>query len=230
MENYIFGHTDEATALEVKNYPWGFRLRTSIFYWIETVPKKGDRFCHYTIDPRNGRKCTPKKSTFSNIAVMGTDENGHVKFSGVTIYTKAEAREEFIKAIGEQNLNAEQIKQLKQLRGEKIVKSDPITGDAMKDFTAKWEREAGRAKSVRITFDRPDGVKIKEIFEALRSLDQTKVNEVFEGRESVAHGHIQGSVTVYCRGGAYLGTISEAGYKEYLASDHVQEKAEANEF
>lgn len=228
MRQYIFGHTDEATALEVKNYPYG-RLRTSMFYWIETVAKKGDRLCQYTINPKNGRQNATKKSTFSNIGVMYLDEKGHTQWAGIGIYTKEEVREAFIKEVGEGKLNPEQLKQLRQLRGEVIAKADPITGDAIADWSAKWEREAGRAKSVKITFDRPDGVQIKEIFEALRTLDQSKLNEVFEGRESESKGHIQGSVTVCARGGVFLGTVSESEYKEYLASDTVSEKRE-NEF
>ena len=35
----ISGHTDEKTAYVVEDYPYGFRLRTTIRYWVET--KKG---------------------------------------------------------------------------------------------------------------------------------------------------------------------------------------------
>lgn len=76
---YLQGHTCKENAYEVKNYPWGFRLKTSQFYWIETKPGKGDRFCHYTINPKNGRKCAPKYSTYSTFMYMYIDEKGHVQ-------------------------------------------------------------------------------------------------------------------------------------------------------
>ena len=48
-------HTNEATALLVPDYPYGFTLRTQIRYWVETSEKLGQRFCSQTLNPRNGR-------------------------------------------------------------------------------------------------------------------------------------------------------------------------------
>ncbi len=82
----LFGHNSQETAYEVKDYPYGFRLRTSIFYWIETT-SKGDRFCSYTINPKNGRANAPKKSTYSTFMYMYLDEaNGHVKHKVISAY------------------------------------------------------------------------------------------------------------------------------------------------
>ena len=241
---YLFGHVDDQTALKVDDYPWGFRLRTSIFYWIETEPKKGDRFCSMTIDPKTGRKCKPKKSTYSNIAVLYRDEKGHIHYTGLTIYSKAEEREAFITAIGGDTvLNAEQMTQLRQLRGEVIVKINEFTGAKKKDFAVKWEREIigagwkdgvynpgekGECNEVKITFDRPDGVSVKEIYEAMRSLNQDKLKEVFRERPSTWHvsGFRTGIVRICTRGGSYLGTVDAEGYQEYLASDHVAKETE----
>ena len=47
--NMLPGYTSMQTAYEVKDYPYGYTLRTSIFYWIESKAGKGDRFCSYTI-------------------------------------------------------------------------------------------------------------------------------------------------------------------------------------
>lgn len=215
--NYLFNHTSLETAYEIKDYPYGFRLRTSIFYWIETVARKGDRFCSCTIHPKNGRMNAPKKSTFTNIGVMFLDEKQHVTWKGVNIYTKREELDKFISDVGEANLNPDQKIMLRQLRGEKVVLNrDPITGDALKDFKVKWEDS-----EVRITFDRPDGVRIKEIFEALRSLDQDKLKKVFDGWESKAFGHVDGFARICTRGGNQLTTVKGDVYKEYLASDHI---------
>lgn len=83
---YLQGHTCKENAFKVDNYPWSFRLKTSIFYWIETKKGNGDRFCHYTINPKNGRKCAPKYSTYSTFMYMYTDEQGHVKHGVIDAY------------------------------------------------------------------------------------------------------------------------------------------------
>jgi len=246
MKNYIFGHNSQETALEVKNYPWGFRLRTSIFYWIETEPKKGDRFCSYTIDPKNGRKCAPKKSTYSNIAIMFSDEKGHIHNEQLNIYSNADQRKAFINAIGgTEKLNPEQLKQWKQLNGEKIVVIDEFFGTPKKDFTVKWERETigagwkdgvynkgekGKCDEVKITFDRPDRVSVKEIFEAMKTLNQEKLKEVFSERPSAWHasGVRTGIVRICIRGGFQLLTVENSDYNEWLASDYSTIKEESH--
>lgn len=216
MKNYIFGHTSEATALEVKDYPYGFRLRTSIFYWIESVPKKGDRFCSYTINPKNGRKNAPKKSTFSLIAVMFTDEKGHVKFEGVNLYTDREKVNAWVLSLGEEKLNDCQKLMLRQIRGEVLKKADPITGDALKNFAVKWES----GTHVRLTFDRPDGVKLREVFEALKTLDKNRLKICFDN---------DGSAQICVRGGRLLGSVGAEAWAEYLASDENQVNEETEE-
>lgn len=243
--NYLFGH-NESNPLEVKDYPYGFRLRTSIFYWIETTPKKGDRFCSYTIDPRNGRKNAPKKSTYSAIGIMVKQENGHIGWTAVNIYTKPEHLAALIENIGGvDKLNKDQRTMYNSLMGINEVKVDEFTGEKKKDFSVKWERETigngwkdgvyhkgekGRCDEVKITFDRPDGVKLKEIFEAMKSLNQTRLNEVFEIRVSPTWGDRAGVVRICTRGGNYLGTVSEEEYKNYLASDQntINEEMEGN--
>lgn len=154
----LTGHTSRETAYEVKDYPYGFRLRTSIFYWIETVAKKGDRFCSMTINPKNGWENAPKKSTFSNIGHMYLDENNHVHWKAVTIYSKREEVEALVNSIGMDNLLPEQKKMFNQLMGINEVKTDEFTGKVKKDFAVKWEKDRnGKCDEVRITFDRPDG-------------------------------------------------------------------------
>lgn len=219
---YLFNHTTEETAIEIKGYPYG-RLRTSIFYWIETVAKKGDRFCSYTINPKNGRKNAPKKSTFSNVGVMTRNpENGYISWHSIGAYDAAKVSA-FVDAVGFDNLNSEQQKQVRQLRGEIVADRDKITGDPLKDFKVKWEKtSAGDISEVRITFDRPDGVKVKEIFEALKTIDQTKLLSMFDGWESKHYGIVEGFARICVRGGMQLTTVKKSTYLEYLASDHTQ--------
>ena len=50
MKKIIYGATTPETAIVVNNYPWGFKLKTSQRYWIETT-KQGDRFVIQTLNP-----------------------------------------------------------------------------------------------------------------------------------------------------------------------------------
>ncbi len=86
METFLNGYTSQENAFEVTDYPYGFRLRTSIFYWIESKAGHGDRLCTYTIDPRNGRKNKPKCGTYCTFLYLYKDENGHVKADGFDSY------------------------------------------------------------------------------------------------------------------------------------------------
>jgi hypothetical protein len=235
MKNYITKHTSFETAYKVENYPYGFRLRTTMHYWIETVAKKGDRLCTCTINPKNGRINAPKKSTFSNIGILYLDENNHVHWDTINIYTKPNLIVDFINnTIGEDKLNEEQKKQYRQLIGKKVVEVDELTGKKKKDFSIKWgyeivgsgweggkynNGEKGKCNEVKITFDRPDGVNRKEIFEAMKTLNQDKLKEVFEIRKSPHWGEYSGTVRICVRGGVQLGTVSEETYNNYLASD-----------
>lgn len=221
-QTFLFGHTSQETALEVKDYPWGFRLRTSIFYWMETDPKRGDRFCSQTIDPKTGRRCAPKKSTYYNIGVMfRNEENGHISWVQISNYANQEEIKKFAEAVGEQNLSPNQIKQLRQMRGEKVVEIDEFTGEAKKDFKIQWTGDYG----ARLIFDRPDGVSVKEIFEALKSLDQAKLTKALEDTDSKSFGKQEGFIRVCVRKGIQLTTVQRSAYEEYLASDYSQVEA-----
>lgn len=84
----LYGHTSEATAYVVDDYPYGFRERTQIRYWLESKPKKGWRFVSQTMNPKTGRWNKPKASTYADWgAAMYLDENGHVHWDGVGPYT-----------------------------------------------------------------------------------------------------------------------------------------------
>lgn len=47
MRKYLYNHTNFETGYEVEGYPWGFRLKTNVRYWVETSEKSngGQRFC-----------------------------------------------------------------------------------------------------------------------------------------------------------------------------------------
>ncbi len=66
----LLGHTSEETAYLVNDYPYGFRLRCQIRYWMEYDKKRGFRFCSQTTNPkREGTHWNkPKKSTYYYVA------------------------------------------------------------------------------------------------------------------------------------------------------------------
>ena len=67
------------------DYPYG-RLRCTIKFWLEFNPKKGFRFCSQTVNPKTGRINNPKKSTYSDIIIMGVDDNGYTKQRAYSFY------------------------------------------------------------------------------------------------------------------------------------------------
>ena len=114
IKKYLYNHTTEDTAYLVADYPYGFRLRTNIRYWIETT-KAGDRFCAQTLNPKTGAWNKPKKSTYDTIMFMGLDELDHVTRQGISKgWTKEEEAVKFIEAIGGlEKLSPAQLQQYK---------------------------------------------------------------------------------------------------------------------
>ena len=93
------GHTSEETTYVVEDYPYGFRLRCKIRYWLEYNKKYGFRFCSQTTNPKvEGMHWNaPKKSTYVLFgACMFLDENEHVQWAGLTEYSDAEKTRKFL--------------------------------------------------------------------------------------------------------------------------------------
>ena len=82
----LTGHTNPETAYVVEDYPYGFRLRTTIRYWVETKPRHGQRFVSQTLNPKTGRWNKPKASTYAPVAVLFLNADGHVKWDGLSDY------------------------------------------------------------------------------------------------------------------------------------------------
>jgi len=77
----LTGHDSAVTAYVVEDYPYGFRLRTSIRYWIETRPGYGQRFMSQTLNPKTGRWNKPKASTYNVLMIMHLDAQEHVTYA-----------------------------------------------------------------------------------------------------------------------------------------------------
>jgi hypothetical protein len=84
----LSGHTSPETAYVINDYPYGFKARCKIRYWLEYSPSKGFRFCSQTTNPKKVDEVwnAPKKSTYSMLGVMGLNEEGHVTWTACSIY------------------------------------------------------------------------------------------------------------------------------------------------
>ncbi len=105
-------HTSPETAYVCSDYPYGFRLRCKIRYWLETN-KKGTRFCSQTTNPKVAGEVwnKPKASTYSEISgAMYLNENEHVTWQGLNQYADAPELKKFLEDFGENVVNAKEIK------------------------------------------------------------------------------------------------------------------------
>jgi len=98
----LSGHVSEDTAYVVDDYPYGFRLRCKIRYWLESN-NKGVRFCSQTSNPKKGHAWNkPKYSTYSSQAgAMYLDNENHVQHAGLHEYMDTESCIAFRDTYGE---------------------------------------------------------------------------------------------------------------------------------
>lgn len=113
MKQVIYTATSMENAFVVNNYPWGFKLKTSQRYWIETT-KHGDRFVTQTLNPKTNAWCNPKKSTYSAVLIMTTEDKDNKTFvSSIGLdlgYSNAEQVATFESEIDKSKLNESQLK------------------------------------------------------------------------------------------------------------------------
>jgi hypothetical protein len=92
----LTGHTTPETAYVVDDYPYGYRLRCKIRYWLEYKPSNGFRFVSQTTNPKRPGEVwnKPKASTYYKFgACMFLDDNDHVQWTGLSEYSDgAEAK------------------------------------------------------------------------------------------------------------------------------------------
>ena len=132
----LIGHTSAETAYVVDDYPYGFRLRTQIRYWIESKQGFGQRFVSQTLNPKNGVWNKPKAGTYSEIVMLGIDEDTNYVTQAALSFWNTEVR---IREFAEQYIMDEfQIKQAKLLTAAARV-SEKIT----------WKINAGPATQTR---------------------------------------------------------------------------------
>ncbi len=57
MITLLAGHVSPETAYVVSDYPYGFRLRCQIRYWLEYSPTHGFRLVSQTTNPKRSGIC-----------------------------------------------------------------------------------------------------------------------------------------------------------------------------
>jgi len=214
VKEYLLNHTSEETAYIIEDYPYGRSRRCKRKVWIETDPKgkKGDRLVSRTQNPENGRWNKPKKSTYAKLGVLYKDDKGHVHWSAVSLYTKPELVKAFVERIGgTEVLQPGQLIMYRSLMGIDHTTLDDY-GNPEKPFRLQWVKSHDKLRIIelKVTFNRPDGVAPREVFEALKSADTKRLDKLFDDG---------GRVRVCVRNGVLLGFVTGEDYRNYLASD-----------
>lgn len=98
----LSGHTSEATAYVVDDYPYGFTLRCHKRWWLEDN-SRGCRLVSQTSNPKIDNNVVPltwnkpKVSTYANIAgCMYLNDNNHVQWVDLSGYATLEKSLKFL--------------------------------------------------------------------------------------------------------------------------------------
>jgi len=151
----LYGHTDENSAYVVDDYPYGFRLRTKIRYWMESS-SKGWRFVSQTLNPKTQGWNAPKKSTYSLLAgAMFLDEKGHVEWEGLSGYGDADEALEFAKQFPQADLSKlkkeseAKVAFLSQLlSGERVLTLNGVRQPLTEQDTQRYQKDVEAWKTV----------------------------------------------------------------------------------
>jgi hypothetical protein len=136
MTKYIYNKDSFENALEVSNYPWGFRLKTKRRTWIETNKTQGDRVCFCTLNPKTQKWCAVKKSTYNAVDVLFIDENEHIKSDGIYKYgVNNEKIKDFLCVVDYEQLNDLQKKQIIKLQSiNKVMEKVTVSFSKVSEY------------------------------------------------------------------------------------------------
>lgn len=97
------GHISAETAYVVDDYPYGFKLRCKVRYWLEFNATNGTRFWSQTTNPKRGHVWNkPKASTYAKFGgAMYLDDNGHVQWTALGPYSGGVEASNWQKIYGE---------------------------------------------------------------------------------------------------------------------------------
>lgn len=129
MKTYLYHRNCPESAYQINDYPWGFRQRTSVRYWIESKPGYGQRRCTQTMNPKTGKWCKPKYSTYHELVFMYYDEKGHVHFDCYNLHSSNDLLEDCVK-LHCKNLTDFQVHQIKKgIASNKVMENVKFTID-----------------------------------------------------------------------------------------------------
>ena len=95
----LSGHVSPETAFVVDDYPYGFRLRCKIRYWVEFKKGHGYRVVSQTTNPKRPGEVwnKPKAGTYSPLGeVLYLDEVEHVQNAGLSYYCDAQEAQNWL--------------------------------------------------------------------------------------------------------------------------------------
>src|SRR5208337_4925220 len=98
------GPISPETAYVVEDYPYGYKLRCKIRYWVEFKPTHGFRMVCQTTNPRKPGECwnKPKAGIYSRFGgCLYLNENRHVMFTGLSEYSSGEESKTWADTYGE---------------------------------------------------------------------------------------------------------------------------------
>ncbi len=150
----LYGYDSQENSFLVQDYPYGFKLRTSIKFWLERNTR-GVRFCSCTLNPKTNKWNAPKASTYTDTAAnMYQDEKGHVQWDSVGRYSRLEDLERFVSRFPKMhetdrlNLLAHVIV-LKKMNERTSKGEHNFTLAGVPQLPSESEKETAQANSVR---------------------------------------------------------------------------------
>jgi hypothetical protein len=154
------GHVSMETAYLVEDYPFGFRLRCKIRYWLEHNPKLGTRLWSQTSNPKKYTEAPegyiptwnkPRSTTYAKIAgCMFLNEEGHVTWSGLTYYSGSREAEDWLNKF-RQGIPPEVIKRVEDwIEAKMWYESGEDWGEFMTSVFEVWECGSGESESIDV--------------------------------------------------------------------------------
>jgi hypothetical protein len=160
----LTGHVSPETAYLVDDYPYGFRLRCKIRYWLERN-KHGVRLVSQTTNPKKPGEVwnKPKASTYGEIeGAMYLDGEGHVQWRYIGVYSSAADVLRFVESFPETSKASSNLRRWammkevwceKRLSGEAYItindvkrEDSPAEVEALKVDRDTWRQVFDRVK------------------------------------------------------------------------------------
>ena len=184
----IKGCVSEETAYVVDDYPYGFRLRTKIRYWIETT-KNGDRFVSQTLNPKTGFWNKPKKSTYDAVMVMRKDNsNGYINYFGLWKSAGLEELDKFMAKVGDYSFTSAQKSQINSIKAMgKALEGVEFSCHAVKYRNKKTGEVTTQVPMFNMSdYEKlPEEVEIEKKNRAVESYILSKANKEFKKLEGM---------------------------------------------